>query len=570
MINSFIFNLPSYKKLFDKKNILIKPSKNKSFGDYQCDFSMKLSKIININPMIISNLILKDLINFDIFFKVEIKKPGFINLFLSKEYLEFLAYLFISKSEYDTIIMPVAFRNKVIIDYSSPNIAKNMHVGHLRSTIIGDCIKNILNALGYFTSPVNHIGDWGTQFGILIEYIKTYKKEFTKKNNANINQLSSFYKDGKIKFDENSDFRFRATDNVLLLQKGNKMTRKIWSKFCSISYISFSKIYKLLGIQIKEKGESYYNSILQDTLNKLNKKGFLMRSNNAECVYVKNFFNKTENLLPIIVKKKDGGFNYSSTDLAALRYRVEYSGASWIIYCVDVGQSQHFNMIFKTINMFINLHDKVKLEHIPFGLVLRNDGKKFKTREGEHKKLIDLLMYAVKKSFLHFKARNYSFSSKEINNISLILGINSIKYNDLSCMRLKNYKFCYKNMLNFEGNTAIFICYSYVRIISILNKFNDEEKICYSSIELRTVEEKILMLHIVKFNEVIIDVYKNFLPHILCDYLFSLSEKFNAFFHKCKIKNNVLNHSRILICKLTKHVLKKGMFMLGLKILYKM
>lgn len=550
---------------------------NANFGHYQFNSAMRFAKILRQSPQMIANNIANN-ISSDIFAEISVAGAGFVNLTLTDWFLEKNIELFLKTEKFiwddiENIKDQQQHGNnkvKVIIDFSSPNIAKDMHVGHLRSTIIGDCLARILEFLDYEVIRVNHIGDWGTQFGMLIAYLK-YNNKLS--SDLVAGDLVVYYQQAKQLFDADSNFKKLAQQEVVLLQTGNLDSLAIWSNICNISKIAYLEIYKLLDIKITDRGESFYNNMLKQVIDDFKQKSLLTESEGAKCIYIDGFVNRDQQPLPLIIQKSDGGYNYATTDLAAIKYRVKQDRADWLIYVTDSGQSLHFAMIFAAAKKVGYLSDNIKINHVPLGLVLRSDGKKFKTREGKTEKLKDLILNAILKAKQLLLARNPDLSTTELEQISLIMGVNAIKYADLSNNRNSDYVFDYDKMLQFNGNTAAFLSYAYVRINSIKNKIavnidhllNSKEQF-----KITEMQERNLALRICKFQDVINNTILDLLPNRITDYLYSLAEEFHMFFHGCRVEGSEWQNSRILLCEAVAKVLEKGFNLLGLKTVNKM
>ena len=454
----------------------------------------------------------------------------------------------------------------IIVDYSSPNIAKEMHVGHLRSTIIGDFIANILEYNGNNVFRINHLGDWGTQFGMLIAYLKKY----CKKKTLTIKNLSEIYVKSQNKFKTNKKFEIKSKNEVIKLQNGNKKSIKIWKKINLLSQKEYNKIYKILNVKLINIGESFYKNTIKKVISCLYMKNMIENSDSAKCIKI-NDKKKYDSEPPIIIQKSDGGYNYSTTEIAALYYRINIQKADWIIYVTDIGQADHFEMIINLAKKAQFLKEKTKITHIKFGLMLEKNGKKIKTRSGNAKKLIDLIATSINKAKKIIKEKN-TIKSK-INLKAKILGINSIKYADLSSNIQQNYKFEINKMLNFNGNTASFIMYAYARIISIQKKFKKtriKNIIKNANLNLTNEIEINICLHLIQYEEIINRTISTLNPNILTNYIYKLSEKFHVFFHSCKVINSEFENSRILICEISRKIIKQALKLLGLKIMNEM
>ncbi|NGX32413.1 MAG: Arginine--tRNA ligase [Candidatus Anoxychlamydiales bacterium] len=549
---------------------------DENFGHYQCNSALKLAKLLKENPKkiaetIISNIdLLED--EKEIFSEIKIAGPGFINLKLNSDFLACV----LNKNQFDPKlgIKKIIKPKKIIVEFSSPNIAKELHVGHLRSTIIGDSIARLFEFLGEDVLRLNHVGDWGTQFGMLIHYLKSHQpKIISKEKKADLTTLTTWYKEAKKLFDEDPDFKKKSQLEVINLQAKEKTAIEVWEIIYDISREAFNEIYNLLDIKITERGESFYNDDLPLIVKDLEKKGLIKESNGAKCVFIEGFKNREGNPLPIMVQKSDGGYNYDTTDIAGFKHRCEVEKADRIIIVTDSGQALHFQMIYPLVVKAKYLDpNKTKFDHVTFGVVLGEDKKKFKTRSGETEKLIDLLYKAVDHSRKILKERLKDLDKKTLDEYAINLGISAIKYADLSNHRIKDYTFSYEKMLSLEGNTAAFLFYSYVRILSIKRKVNEDvEKLLKTDeIELKHPSEVSLGFHLIRFAEVLELMARDLLPNRLTDYLYDLATKFNVFFRDCKVMDALEQNSRLLLCHMTQKVLKAGFDILGLKPLDRM
>lgn len=547
----------------------------KKFGHYQCNTCLKLAKIVGKNPREVAEKVIEHIQRSSVscmLEKMEIAGPGFINIFLDPNFLSKEVTLQIQHSKLG--IEEPKKKKKIIVEFSSPNIAKELHVGHLRSTIIGESIARVLEFIGHHTLRLNHVGDWGTQFGMLIGYLKKFQQDVLHgKIEPNLSDLMRWYRESKKIFDEDLSFKKMAQQEVVALQNLEPSSMQAWERICDISRKAFQEIYTLLDVSLQERGESFYNPMLKGVVDDFEKKKMIQIDAGAKCVFLPGFQGKEEEPLPMILQKSDGGFNYSTTDMAAIKQRALVEKADRIIYVVDAGQSLHFQMIFKAAEQVGYVDPKkVELNHVAFGVVLGSDGKKFKTRSGETEKLIDLLTEAVERAQAILDERMPDELPAKIQTRAQILGIDAVKYADLSCHRLKDYVFSYDRMLKFEGNTAAFLLYAYVRIQSIKQKVgkNIDSLISSTPIVLEEIAEIDLALHLRQFGEMIAEVEADLLPHKICEYLYTLAEYFNAFFRDCRVEGSKQENSRLLLCELTSRVLEKGLYLLGLKTLDKM
>lgn len=504
--------------------------------------------------------------------RVDIAGAGFINMTLDPAFLQAQVEKCLTDAHLGASI-PLR-KQRVVVEFSSPNVAKELHVGHLRSTIIGDCLARIMEFLGHDVLRLNHIGNWGTQFGMLITLMLEEHPEVLRgEEAADLATLMQWYKQSKIRFDSDPAFKKSAQLRVVALQGGDPATLKAWEMICAISRVAFEEIYRMLDVELVERGESFYNPLLPKIVADLEKKGLITISDGAKCVFMDGFVNREGEPLPMIVQKSDGGYNYDTTDMAALWHRLHEEKAERIIIVTDAGQSLHFQMIFKAGEL-ADFYDpkRIRLDHVPFGVVLGADGKKFKTRSGETEKLIDLLTEAVDRARAIMAERIPEAPLEEIEKMANILGIDAVKYADLSCHRVKDYMFSYERMLKFEGNTAAFLLYAYVRVQGIKRKIGKsiEAMIGKEHILLEHPSEIALALHIRQFGEAIDMVDRELLPNRLCDYLYNLSEKFHGFFRDCRVEGDERETSRLLLCEATGRILQKGLSLLGLRTLDRM
>ncbi len=555
---------------------LVAATNNPKFGDYQSNVALSLPKKLKQSPRAIAEKIVEHLPVNDIWETPQIAGPGFINFTIKPTYLATL--LNEIRTDRNLGIEKVQPASKIVVDFSSPNIAKEMHVGHLRSTIIGDCIARVLEFRGYDVLRLNHVGDWGTQFGMLIAYLReAYPEALTTANALDIGDLVSLYKKAKIRFDEDEEFKETARTEVVNLQAGAEDSRHAWGLLCDQSRREFQVIYDLLDINLTERGESFYNPFLSDVISKLEEQGLLEEDAGAKCVFLEGFTNKNGDPLPLIVQKTDGGFNYATTDLAAIKYRVEKDHATRIVYVTDSGQSNHFSGVFQVARKSGLLPENVEAVHVPFGLVLGEDGKRLKTRSGETIKLKELLDEAVLRARQDLEARlkeeGRSETTEFIDRVAQVVGISAVKYADLSQNRTTDYKFSFQKMLALKGNTAPYLLYAYVRPQGISRKGNiDFTKLESTKIVLSEEAELILAKHILQLSEIILEVEKDLLPNRLCQYLFELSQKFNQFYDRYSILNAVepQRTSRLILTDLTARTLKLGLSLLGIPVLERM
>ena len=562
---------------FSETDPLLFPASNPKFGDYQSNIALSLAKQLGQQPRVIAQQLIDCLEVSEICETPAIAGPGFINLTIKKSCIE--TEINLLQCETRLGVETAKCSQRVIVDFSSPNIAKEMHVGHLRSTIIGDCISHILEFRGHDVLRLNHVGDWGTQFGMLIAYLReSYPQALTTANALDIGDLVDFYKKAKIRFDADEAFKETARQEVVKLQSGEEDSRHAWQLLCDQSRREFQLIYDQLDIKIIERGESFYNPLLPGVVEDLAVQGLLTEDAGAQCVFLEGFTNKAGEPLPLIVQKSDGGYNYATTDLAALKYRLQKDSADRIIYVTDAGQANHFAQVFQVAKRAGLLPENIEVVHVPFGLVKGEDGKKLKTRSGDTVKLRELLdeavMCARQDLTMRLAEENREESSEFIEEVAHTVGIAAVKYADLSQNRTSDYIFSYDKMLSLQGNTAPYMLYAYARIKSIEREgnldFNSLEKA--ASLILQENTELELAKVLLQLSEVILEVEKNLLPNRLCEYLYELSKKFNRFYENCPVLKSAepLRTSRLLLCDLTARTLKLGLFLLGIPVLERM
>ncbi|CAK8533912.1 unnamed protein product [Lathyrus sativus] len=548
------------------------------FGDYQCNNAMGIwSKVKgketgfkgppSIGQAIINNLPPSEMID-----SCSLAGPGFVNVVLSKNWIaQGVQRMLIDGIDMWAPRLPIG---RALVDFSSPNIAKEMHVGHLRSTIIGDTLARMLEftRVKHITRR-NHVGDWGTQFGMLIAYLFEKFPNQEDVSETAIEDLQAFYKAAKVRFDDDPEFKLRAQQAVVLLQSGDTRYRKAWQQICDVSRAEFNKVYQRLGVQLEEKGESFYNPYIPGVIKKLDKLGLIEDSDGARVIYVEGVN------IPVIAIKRDGGYNYSSTDIAALWYRLNEEKHEWIVYVTDIGQQQHFDMLFKAFRragwLPHNENAYPKCTHIGFGLVLGDDGKRFRSRSSEVVRLVDLLDEAkrrCKTAILERETTN-DWSEEEIEKTSEAIGYGAVKYADLKINRLTNYTFNFDQMLSDKGNTAVYLLYAHARICSIIRKSGkDMEEVKKNGfIVLDHEDERLLGLHLLQFPEVFEEACSNLLPSVLCDYLYSLAEIFSKkFYSNCQVVGSPEESSRLLLCEATAIVMRKCFYLLGIEPVYKL
>ncbi|MEL6246416.1 MAG: arginine--tRNA ligase [Cyanobacteria bacterium J06627_15] len=562
---------------FSQTDPVLVSTSNPKFGDYQANVAMSLAKPLKEKPRAIATQIVEHLNVADLCEPPQIAGPGFINLKFKPAYLE--AQLKAIHADARLGVAPAKQSQRSIVDFSSPNIAKEMHVGHLRSTIIGDSLARVLEFLGHDVLRLNHVGDWGTQFGMLITHLREVSPEAAEEGSSvDIGDLVAFYKQAKRRFDDDDDFKQVSRDAVVALQSGEPEARKAWTVLCEQSRTAFQKIYDRLNIEITERGESFYNPLLPDVVQDLETLGLLEEDQGAKVVFLEGFTNKDGDPQPLIIRKSNGGYNYATTDLAAIRYRVRQDGVERSLYVTDAGQATHFAQVFQVAGRAGWIPESVELNHVPFGLVKGEDGKKFKTRSGETVKLKDLLDEAVERARADLESRIHSEDRTEseafIANVAEKVGIGAVKYADLSQNRTSDYVFSFDKMLALQGNTAPYMLYAYVRVQGISRKggIDFENLGAEAQIHLGDETELALARHLLQLDETIDEVSRDLLPNRLCQYLFELSQKFNQFYDRCAVlqAEEPQRTSRLMLCDLTARTLELGLSLLGIDVLDRM
>ena len=551
---------------------LVRQSGKVQFGDYQANGIMPAAKKLGLNPREFAQSVLDKAELQDIAEKTEIAGPGFINIFLKDTWLADN----ISRAVQDPKLgVHNPEKQTVVVDYSSPNVAKEMHVGHLRSTIIGDAVVRTLEFLGNNVIRANHVGDWGTQFGMLIAYLEKMENEHA--SEMELSDLEAFYRAAKKHYDEDPVFAEKARNYVVKLQSGDEYCRTMWQKLVKITMQQNQHNYDRLNVTLTDKdvmGESLYNPMLPGIVEDLKKQGLAVEDDGALVVYLDEFKNKDGDPMGVIVQKKDGGFLYTTTDIAAAKYRYETLKANRVLVFSDTRQSQHMQQAWLITRKAGYVPDSFQLEHKNFGMMLGKDGKPFKTRSGDTVKLADLLDEAIERAGVLISQKSTALSEQEKADVIEAVGIGSVKYADLSKNRTTDYVFDWDNMLSFEGNTAPYMQYAYTRIRSIFNR----SQIALSEVEQATLsitdeKERALAIKLLQFEEAVQVVGKEGTPHVLCAYLYELAGVFSSFYEHCPILNNddhQVKLSRLKLALLTERTLKQGLDLLGIKTVEKM
>ena len=561
---------------------IVTPATDSKFGDYQSNNALALAKQLKANPRQLAEKIIAQLQIDDICQKPEIAGAGFINLRLKPE--------FVAKNLRETVSdkdrLGIEKTNKpetVVVDFSGPNIAKQMHVGHLRSTIIGDCICRMLELAGHKVIRQNHIGDWGTQFGMLVEFLKERLEKLFNSHSVEwtagpIEDIEDFYRQASEQYKNNTEFAGKARTTIADLHSGNPACLELWQMIVTETRRHYLPLYKMLGVNLTindERGESFYKDKLADVVNDLKKQGLAVESEGAICVFPEGFKTKDDKPMPFIIQKSDGAFLYATTDLAALRYRINELKADEIIYVTDARQKQHFEMLFAVAKMAGWVKD-IKLVHITFGSVLGEDGKPLKTRSGENVKLKELLDEAVKRAKAVVQEKNPDLPDDEKENIAQSVGIGAVKYADYSNNRTSDYIFSYDKMLAMDGNTAPYMQYVYARVCSIFKKGNIDIKKELNEIKeiyLNEPAEFELAKQLIRYSEAFNSAIADFKPNFLTAYLYELAQKFSAFYNACPVLDaqEKIRPSRLLLCDLTAKIIRHGLEnLLGIKTIERM
>lgn len=543
------------------------------FGDYQANGVMALAKQLKRNPREIAQQVIADLEQqaADFVAAYDVAGPGFINIRLKDSALVARGNEALADS--GQLRPSLEQSHTIVVDYSSPNLAKEMHVGHLRGTIIGDCLVRVMTACGHRIIRQNHVGDWGTQFGMLI----TYLRELSAGGGEIPDQLAdleTFYREAKERFDSDSDFATRARSAVVKLQGGDPEHLKAWERFIEESLRHCETVYERLGVTLTRAdldAESRYNSALPDIIEELDSKGLLTESEGAKCVFLPEFTGKNDEPLPVIVQKSDGGYLYSTTDLAAIKLRADELHADRSLYVVDARQSLHFQQVFAVARAAGMVSESLSLEHIAYGTMMGSDGKPFKTRSGDTVKLAELLDESVRRAFALVTQKNPELAEEERQAIAQRVGIGAVKYADLSKNRTSDYVFDWSTMLSFDGNTAPYLLYAYARIKSILRKQNATPDVLTIS-SVKESAERQLLLKILQLPEIILAVAEECYPNQLCNYLFELSGVFMRFYESCPIlkAEPAIRDSRLALAALTANALQEGLQLLGIDTLERM
>ena len=550
----------------------VRQSAKVQFGDYQANGMMAVAKKLGMAPRQLAEQVLTHLDLNGIASKVEIAGPGFINIFLDPAFLaEHVQQALAS----DRLGVATPEKQTIVVDYSAPNVAKEMHVGHLRSTIIGDAAVRTLEFLGHKVIRANHVGDWGTQFGMLIAWLEKQQQENA--GEMELADLEGFYRDAKKHYDEDEEFAERARNYVVKLQSGDEYFREMWRKLVDITMTQNQITYDRLNVTLTRDdvmGESLYNPMLPGIVADLKAKGLAVESEGATVVFLDEFKNKEGEPMGVIIQKKDGGYLYTTTDIACAKYRYETLHADRVLYYIDSRQHKHMMQAWAIVRKAGYVPESVPLEHHMFGMMLGKDGKPFKTRAGGTVKLADLLDEALERARRLVAEKNPDMPADELEKLANAVGIGAVKYADLSKNRTTDYIFDWDNMLAFEGNTAPYMQYAYTRVLSVFRKAEiDEEQLAAAPVIIREDREAQLAARLLQFEETLTVVAREGTPHVMCAYLYDLAGLFSGFYEHCPIlsaENEEVRNSRLKLAQLTAKTLKLGLDTLGIETVERM
>ncbi|MBW3574824.1 MAG: arginine--tRNA ligase [Actinobacteria bacterium] len=550
---------------------LVVPTSDPRHGDYTSPVPMALARTLGRPPHELAQRLAEALDVLDVATTPEVVRPGFVNLRLDQGWLAGRIAELVGDARLG--IDPSSSPTRVVIDYSGPNVAKAMHVGHLRSTIIGDCLANLVELLGHDVERVNHVGDWGTQFGMLIALLDEVGRP-GRDGSASLAEVEDLYRRANARFADDEEFRARARRRVVDLQSGDAEARDTWRWLVALSMAENQAVYDRLGVRhLEVRGESTYQPMLGEVVADLEAAGLVVVDNGAKCVFVDGFTNTEGEPLPLIVQKADGGYNYDTTDLAALRNRVE-QGAGRLVYVVDAGQSQHFEMVFAVARMAGWLPEGVEATHVAFGLVLGEGGRRLRTRTGDSVRLVDLLDEAVARarSFVVERAEERAQAvPDDVDEVARVVGVGAVKYADLSQHRQSNYVLSFDRMLSLKGNTAPYLQYAYARIHSILREAGWAEGAPGGGVAVVLDEPQELELakRLVATGDVVRRAAEDHLPNHLCTHLFELAQAYHQFYEHCPVLRSPepLRSSRLALCEVTAATLRLGLGLLGIEVL---
>ncbi|MDU4841939.1 MULTISPECIES: arginine--tRNA ligase [Leclercia] len=550
----------------------VRQSAKVQFGDYQANGVMAVAKKLGMAPRQLAEQVLTHLDLQGIASKTEIAGPGFINIFLDPA---FLAQNVDAALKSDRLGVAQPQAQTIVVDYSAPNVAKEMHVGHLRSTIIGDASVRTLEFLGHNVIRANHVGDWGTQFGMLIAWLE--KQQQDNAGEMALADLEGFYRDAKKHYDEDEAFAERARSYVVKLQGGDEYFRQMWRQLVDITMSQNQLTYDRLNVTLTRKdvmGESLYNPMLAGIVADLKAKGLAVESEGATVVFLDEYKNKEGEPMGVIIQKKDGGYLYTTTDIACAKYRYETLHADRVLYYIDSRQHQHLMQAWTIVRKAGYVPDSVPLEHHMFGMMLGKDGKPFKTRAGGTVKLADLLDEALERARRLVAEKNPDMPADELEKLANAVGIGAVKYADLSKNRTTDYVFDWDNMLAFEGNTAPYMQYAYTRVLSVFRKAEiDEAVLAQAQVTISEDREAQLAARLLQFEETLSVVARDGTPHVMCAYLYDLAGLFSGFYEHCPIlsaESEAVRNSRLKLAQLTAKTLKLGLDTLGIETVERM
>jgi arginyl-tRNA synthetase len=538
-------------------------------ADAQANGALALAKSLGVAPRDVAEKVLAaagDLS--DVVSATEIAGPGFVNLVFSDEFLasELASAMSVATLGVTAALEPVT----ITIDYSAPNVAKEMHVGHLRSTVIGDALVRLLEFMGHTVVRENHIGDWGTPFGMLIEHLVDLGEEEAA-HELGVGDLDGFYKEARRKFEDSDDFKERARTRVVALQSGDADTMRLWRTLVAESTRYFNSVYKVLDVLLTDDnlmGESAYNHLLAEVVARLDAAGMLVESDGAQVVFPEGFTNRDNEPLPLIIRKGDGGYNYATTDLACVIDRAERIGAREMLYVVGAPQAQHLQMVEAVARAAGWIDDRHTFRHVSFGSVLGSDRKMLKSRAGDTVKLAALLDEAIERAAAAVAEKNPDMPAAERDAVAKMVGIGAVKYSDLSTDRVKDYIFDWDRMLSFDGNTAPYLQYAHARICSIFRRAGLERSSVRGVVpSLDDPRERALALRLLRFDAAVAETAETMAPHKLCTYLYDLATDFTSFYEHCSVlraDDESVRTSRLALCDATARVLEKGLSLLGI------
>ncbi len=543
---------------------IVGPATRPEFGDYQANGALGAAKRMKTNPRELAQRAVEALA-LDGIATCAVTGPGFISFTLADT---FLGEILAEKAGIDR----TGTGQRIVIDYSHPNLAKEMHVGHLRSTIIGDALARTFEALGHEVMRQNHVGDWGTGFGMLVAHLRDVE-EAPNGGREELKDLERFYQEARQRFDDDGEFAERARDVVVRLQRGDDSVRAIWQRYIEISMSHCRQVYELLGVSLTGehvRGESAYNDDLDAVVKELNEAGLLKEDKGALCVFLDEFRGRNGKITPVIVRKSDGGYLYHSTDLAAVRYRVRELAADRVLYVVDARQTLHFRQLFAVCRK-AGYDGDASLEHHPFGVMQGPGGRPFATRDGNVMRLTDLLNEAVERARGVVAAKSPHLTADEQARVARVVGIGAVKYADLSKNRTSDYVFDWQAMLSFDGNTAPYLQYAYARIQSLFRRGGVDPESLLGTPRPATPEEHTLALTLVRLQETLEQVAAQAMPHFLCAWLYDLASAFMRFYENCPVlEEGPARNSRLLLCRHTADGIRTGLGLLGIETVERM